>query len=233
MKVASAVIAQLACVTAFGAGMASEPSFRSFGIVPAPCIDDLYWVNSGYTCAVLPPHMCNSVRGAPDNCVNTCSPHCVTSGPADCDKIHTHDDKQYVMLPAYIDPDNSEDFYSSIVFTVRASNDAHVGFFSDYFNQQTEMYEIVISGWQNTLSAIRDRAQGPNLRAITTPGLLDSRVDTKLWADVNRGLVRLGKGHDIGSNVLMEWQDPNPLNAMFVGIASGWGSDADWSYCLG
>ena len=118
----------------------------------------------------------------------------------------------------------------SIKFTVRAQNDAHIGFMSG--NSSNEFYEIVIGGWSNTQSQIR--RINPTIVGVTksTAGILDPNEDQLFWADGLNGLVRLGKGHIIGKNVIMQWQDPNPIIPNSIGFMTGWGATGDWSILI-
>ena len=118
----------------------------------------------------------------------------------------------------------------AVVFDVQAGNDAHVGFFSDAADSG-EVYEIVISGWGNQQSVIRECNQCPNQVTVATPGLLDGNSPTSFWADAVDGLVRLGTGSDVGENTLMQWQDPAHHEAVYVGVMTGWGSDGQWNVC--
>ena len=76
----------------------------------------------------------------------------------------------------------------SVVFTVRAANDAHLGFFS-YSQSNGEVYEIVLSGWGNTMSTIRPCNQCTNSYQGSdanggrrpTPGLLSGSEDRTFW----------------------------------------------------
>jgi hypothetical protein len=118
----------------------------------------------------------------------------------------------------------------TVVFDVQAGNDAHVGFFSDAASSG-EVYEIVISGWGNQQSVIRECNQCANQVTVATPGLLDANSPTSFWADAIGGNVRLGTGSDVGENILMQWQDPAHHEAVYVGVMTGWGSDGQWNVC--
>eukprot|EP01047_Picozoa_sp_COSAG01_P017021 COSAG01_NODE_889_length_12914_cov_3.351775_1_plen_4223_part_10 len=118
----------------------------------------------------------------------------------------------------------------SLYFTVKAANDAHIGFFSDK-QSKSEVYEVVLSGWGNTQSAIRKKSQGSNKVVAATRGMLNSGEARQFWVDVTNGHVRVGKGHSLGANKIMEWQDPFPHIVVSVGVMTGWGSTGAWSIC--
>ena len=115
----------------------------------------------------------------------------------------------------------------TVIFELDASNDGHVGFFTAARSYEA-MYEIVISGWGNTKSVIRRRNQGPAMVEANTQGLLRAGSYTQLWADAKDGLVRLGRGNVVGKDVILEWQDPQPLDVESVGLMTGWGSRGKW-----
>ena len=52
--------------------------------------------------------------------------------------------------------------------------------------------------------------------------------DRPFWADAKDGLVRLGKGLMIGSDIVMEWQDSNPVDPNYVVFSTAWGSTGFW-----
>ena len=118
----------------------------------------------------------------------------------------------------------------AIRFSVKAGNDAHLGFFSDKKGDH-ENYEVVLSGWGNKKSVIRESAGGKNQVELATKNLLNKNQYRKFWASAQNGLVRVGKGSVIGKNLLMKWQDPKPHTATYIGLKSGWGSDGRWKVC--
>jgi hypothetical protein len=116
------------------------------------------------------------------------------------------------------------------VFIVQASNDAHIGLFSS--TQTTdEVYEIVIGGWGNTRSVIRKQSSGTNQVEANTPNILSSIESRQFWVDAVGGLVRVGSGGVIGSNIIMQWQDSAPHVATHVGVRTGWGATGQWHVC--
>eukprot|EP00947_MAST-08B_sp_MAST-8B-sp1_P002408 g2408.t1 len=90
----------------------------------------------------------------------------------------------------------------------------------------TTAYEIVIGGWNNTQSAIRRSTQGANKAVATTDGINSNW--TYFWADASGGLVRFGRGTTVGSNTVLQWQDPSPLTVRSAGVMTGWGATGDW-----
>lgn len=119
----------------------------------------------------------------------------------------------------------------SVTFSVKASNDAHIGFFSN--SQSThEVYEIVIGGWGNSKSVIREANQGHNRVQASTRNILNRDQFVDFWADAKNGHVRFGRGHVVGEEIVMQWQDPNPHTATKIGLMTGWGATGVWNVCV-
>ena len=118
---------------------------------------------------------------------------------------------------------------NTLIFTVRATRDAHLGYFSErknYANYQG-LYEIVIGGWGNGRSVIR--RQGTEKVAKTTSNILNNNEDRPFWADAKDGLIRLGRGNTPGNEIIMQWQDNNqPLDLTYVGFMTHTGGI--WNY---
>jgi len=117
-------------------------------------------------------------------------------------------------------------------FLVSAKNDAHVGLFESDKSLK-RMYEIGIGCWKNTRSIIRRSAQGPNLVDVDTVGINNPHTMQPFWIDITeKNEVRVGKGHDIGQNIFMCYNDSNLYSIKYVGILCGWGSTAKWKLWL-
>jgi len=145
-------------------------------------------------------------------------------GKRECTPYRSPNTQKYAMRNIPLGADKA------VIFSVKAKNDAHIGFFSDK-KGLSEVYEIVLSGWGNKKSVIRQKNQGRNEVSISTRGLLDKRRFKDFWADAKGGLVRVGKGITVGQNIMMQWKDPNPHTATYVGFMTGWGATGDWRVC--
>lgn len=148
------------------------------------------------------------------------------AGAGSCEEIMSYNTETYdTILSRELGP------AKAVTFTVRAPNDAHVGFFSRE-RSLDEVYEIVIGGWGDTQSVIRESNQGTNQVTVDTQGIVSADEDRPFWADAHEGLVRLGTGTVVGENVVMQWQDPDPHTAVYVGIMTGWGGEGVWNMCF-
>ena len=130
-----------------------------------------------------------------------------------CVNYHSENNQQYDQIL-----EQTLSASKAITFSVKAANDAHVGFFSAS-GSTSEVYEIVLSGWGNTQSVIRQSNQGANEVIQATPDLLDGDAYLPFWADAVGGLVRLGSGAAIGNadSIIMQWQDPAHHEATNIG----------------
>ena len=160
-----------------------------------------------------------------------------TNKGSHCQVIHTDDQYDYQFITQELHED------TAIQFTVKANNDAHIGFFesSDAGGDAGDFsgashgaqYEIVLSGWGGTQSVIREEAQGENHAVTDTTGIISPTDFRHFWASAANGIIRLGRGNVIGFNVLLQWQDPNAiLDLHYAAVATGWGSEGDWVVCL-
>ncbi|KAL4219909.1 hypothetical protein ACF0H5_020321 [Mactra antiquata] len=93
------------------------------------------------------------------------------------------------------------DTVTSITFQTKGRNDAHVLLQRDRNNYYSNVIEVVIGGWGNSQSVIRNSQQG-----------------------TNRATYRVGRGSSVGSQTFMSW---NGLNHAINGIrvSYGYGSD--------
>ena len=98
---------------------------------------------------------------------------------SECEIKHTSDQYEYDYLSSPLGSDKA------ITFSVKANNDAHIGFFENSNARNTgdagdfggashgPQYEIVLSGWGGTQSVIRESAQGENQAITDTTGYLN------------------------------------------------------------
>ena len=63
-----------------------------------------------------------------------------------------------------------------------------------------------------------------------TLDILNPNEDRPFWVDAKDGLVRLGKGNTIGNDIIVQWQDPSPLDPIYIGFMTQSGSTGIWSY---
>ena len=132
-------------------------------------------------------------------CLRLTSSACLQDGTnkgSHCQVIHTDDQYDYQFITQELHEDKA------IQFTVKANNDAHIGFFEsndaggdpgDFAGaSHGAQYEIVLSGWGGTQSVIREEAQGTNHAVTDTTGILSPTTFRHFWASAANGILRLG-----------------------------------------
>ena len=131
--------------------------------------------------------------------------------------------------PALFKTITTED--NAIIFTVRATTDAFIGYFSylSTFGNGGGLYEIVIGGWSDTKSIINRKGSGVS-PLTDTLDILNPNEDRPFWVDAKNGLVRLGKGNTLGNDIIVQWQDPSPLDPIYIGFMTQSGSTGIWNY---
>ncbi|CAG2214236.1 CSMD [Mytilus edulis] len=137
--------------------------------------------------------------------------------------IHTENVYKYQLLS---DHGITVTIPNLIKFKVKANNDAHLALLSSA-NENDPLYEIVIGGWGNTKSVIRDKKQGDpkatHLGEVLNPNEYQTFYVT--WKDGN---IRV---EDENNVKLMEWTDTtDPLRITNVGISTGFGASGDWQF---
>jgi len=98
--------------------------------------------------------------------------------------------------------------------------------------------DLMGTGWQAV-------GGGPQLRQVTCTAAGGWAVDTAdavwfrrgaeaptFWADARNGLVRLGHGAVVGEDVIVQWQDPAPVEVERVGVRTQGGPPAHWALSL-
>ena len=167
-----------------------------------------------------------------DDCQTVNGQEVCSNKYSECEIKHTSSAYEYDYLRSRLDTDKA------ITFSIRANNDAHIGFFvnaqaGDSASHQGPQYEIVLSGWGGTQSVIREAAQGENHGVVDTTGYLNPNDFRQFWASAANGLIRLGAGNIVGFNVITQWQDPNEiLDVHRAAVATGWGNEGDWVVCI-
>ena len=126
----------------------------------------------------------------------------------------------------------------AVVVKVAAGHDAHIGFFPQrdgmvdcMLDSCGDMYEICIGGWDNSQSVLRKGNQGQNRQIAVTEDYLCPEQERTFWATANDGLIRVGRGDEIGAGEFMRWRDPNPITPLYAGVMTGFGGGGSWSVC--
>ncbi|VDI23043.1 Hypothetical predicted protein [Mytilus galloprovincialis] len=106
-------------------------------------------------------------------------------------------------------------------------------------NDQTQpMYEVIISGYDNSYAIIRrrndDSLTSNSQHWIGVVELLDDQRQScssykSYWLSWETGHLKLGGGAILNSDVIVDGTDTNPLRVNKIFIFSGWGDTAEWT----
>jgi len=118
----------------------------------------------------------------------------------------------------------------SIVFKVQACADAHIALSSQLGLSIQHTYEVVLGGWQNSRSAIRNKTQGMDWTDVSTPDILHCDEMRSFWISWEYGLIMVGKGSKVGKNEVMHWLDPAPYSVHAISVSTGYESSGLWEF---
>merc|ERR1712038_421462 len=124
--------------------------------------------------------------------------------------------------------------YGQVVFQVKASNDAHIalGETTTVNIDSPTNYEIVLGGWRNTKSVIRNMPQTRD-RVIEYPsvGVLNKDEYVKFRILWDKDFLRVGKDEFNSWKLLMEVEDRDTFGfrkIRYMSISTGFGSEGSW-----
>ena len=118
---------------------------------------------------------------------------------------------------------------SCVSFEVKVSKDAHIGLFPDKSFGNGNYYEIVIGGWIDTKTCIRDASQAPCLVQQTeNQGWLDPNQYSSFWVcqashmvnGVKNTNISVGKGSVAHVDKIASVDSTKNYNSRYVGINS-------------
>ncbi|XP_077993987.1 macrophage mannose receptor 1-like [Glandiceps talaboti] len=142
-----------------------------------------------------------------------------------CEDWHSDDtntDYDYNYLPAPIQNNR-------VTFQVKATSDVHIALAEfDYYVM--DQYEIVIGGWGNTQSVIRQCTPCDHEVEVETNQILSATEFRGFWINFANGLIQVGKD---GEAPFMEWMDPEPMPINYVGYSTGYGHAGEFRFCTG
>lgn len=117
---------------------------------------------------------------------------------------------EYIWLPSPI-VDNKV----TITFKAIADSDIFVCFSpvnNPVRNTSTELYELVIGGWDDTKTALRIKSLDKSAKEIPTTDLLDPLDFRDYWIAYDNGAINFGTGTnpEDDASIVFSWQDPYP-----------------------
>ena len=134
----------------------------------------------------------------------------------------------------------------AVLFEFHGQESANIGFFSGKndcspIDQDCSnlLYWIWLGGYGNKQSGINRRMEFnccgtwwathyKRLQRLDTPEILSDMELRSFWTDLDNGLVRVGKGDIVGSNIFLEYQT-DILAPKYVGFMTGWGTVGSWT----
>lgn len=122
---------------------------------------------------------------------------------------------------------------TSIVFQVMNCNDAHVALSQTKGDDAHNTYEIVLGGWGNTQSVIRDCKQCHNFATAHTNHFDSCQTYRTFWISWANGVIKVGRESLVGHNMFMSWRDPTPHPVNYIAFATGWGAVGKWKFEIG
>ena len=117
--------------------------------------------------------------------------------------------------------------FCSLVFEVKAKTDAHI-LLSPC--PECDGYEIVIGGWNNTKSAIRDGKQKENKVFIETPNILSATEFREYWIEIRKNdgiMISVGKGEEREPFMANTFSKTNSIS--YAGFA-GWSWPKEYTH---
>ncbi len=140
-------------------------------------------------------------------------------------QIHTQGDKRDYIT--WMTVDKQERDY--IIFRIKAVSDAHI-LLTETINDFSIGYEVIIGGWDNTQSGIRQPPYGDLVHEVPTEGLLSKDEWRTFWISYDHGLVEAGSGTDVGANIILQWHADSPLTINAITVSTAVNILADWEF---
>jgi Farnesoic acid 0-methyl transferase len=119
---------------------------------------------------------------------------------------------------------------SSIVFRVQSCRDAHVALSEMFNNIQTRTYEVIIGGYGNQNSFIRDLDTSTEVQKVETPGIMDCNNYKAFWVRWADNKITVGRGTVIGQSSFLDWDDSERRNFQGLTFSTWTGSSGLWDF---
>ncbi|XP_072049546.1 uncharacterized protein [Amphiura filiformis] len=119
---------------------------------------------------------------------------------------------------------------TSFYFKLRAAREALVGL-STTDEDVPGMYSILLGGWDNMRSEIRN-GKGNSVfpdNTFETPNILNEAEYRRFYISFTDDLIQVAKNGT--SPPLMSYLRTEGYNITHIGIATYWGNDGDWVFC--
>ncbi|XP_062614981.1 uncharacterized protein LOC134276726 [Saccostrea cucullata] len=140
-------------------------------------------------------------------------------------EILTQDDMQYVKLSTHCITAAERSFFT---FEVKAIHNAHFALMSADDDNEP-LYEIVLGGWENSISCIRLKKQGICYGTELDQVLQESSFKT-FWVYWLNGNITVGLGNTHDGNIFMNYFHSTPYPVKYFAVMTGFGSTGHWKF---
>lgn len=129
-----------------------------------------------------------------------------------------------------ITPDSSEYRYfpitkSRLRLSVQTAHDARISL-RTHLGGDSNVYEIIIGGWGNTMSVIRRNNEDHNVAEAETRNILGAQHMCNIWIQwFCDGTLNIGRQN---GEVFLSYKDRNPFVINYIGVSTAWGATGEF-----
>ncbi|XP_062606166.1 uncharacterized protein LOC134267976 [Saccostrea cucullata] len=117
---------------------------------------------------------------------------------------------------------------TSIRFQIKATRDAHVGLVSGNTTASSG-YQVILGGWYNTESCIRDGfVYGSTCSSTSLGSHLSGAQFSSFWINWHTGRIEVGLGDTLGHQTIMDYTFPNVYQINNLLLRNRYSSQCEW-----